>query len=87
MPTDTSLSHDQALQLLTPAMRQLVTRIERAKRPPLYTLPADQARAAHDMAAGLLDRRCAFPRATARRSARACTRPRLRTGRALRRRC
>jgi acetyl esterase len=55
MPTDTSLSHDQALQLLTPAMRQLVTRIERAKRPPLYTLPADQARAAHDMAAGLLD--------------------------------
>ena len=55
MSDNTPLTHEQALQLLTPATRLLVEHMARAKRPPLQSLPAAQARAAHDASAGLLD--------------------------------
>ena len=55
MSDNAPLTHEQALQLLTPATRLLVEHMARAKRPPLQSLPAAQARAAHDASAGLLD--------------------------------
>ena len=55
MSDNAPLNHEQALQLLTPATRLLVEHMARAKRPALQSLPAAQARAAHDASAGLLD--------------------------------
>lgn len=55
MSDNAPLTHEQALQLLTPATRLLVEHMARAKRPALQSLPATQARAAHDASAGLLD--------------------------------
>ena len=46
MSDNAPLTHEQALQLLTPATRLLVEHMARAKRPPLQSLPAAQARAA-----------------------------------------
>lgn len=40
---------------LTPAMRQLIERMQRAPHPPVHTLSPAQARAAYDQAAGVLD--------------------------------
>jgi acetyl esterase len=40
---------------LTPAMRSVLERIERAGYPPIYTLPADQAKAAYEAGAGVLE--------------------------------
>lgn len=55
MSDNAPLTHEQALHLLTPATRLLVEHMARAKRPALQSLPAAQARAAHDASAGLLD--------------------------------
>ena len=54
MPTE-SLSLEQVTALLTPSMRLLIDHMARANRPPLHSMPAAQARAVHDAAAGLLD--------------------------------
>jgi acetyl esterase len=42
-------------QLLTPAMRGVIDRMHRLGRPPLHSLPPDQARAAYALGAGVLD--------------------------------
>lgn len=41
--------------LLTPAMRDVLSRIARADRPPFHTLTPDQARAAYEAGAGVLE--------------------------------
>lgn len=41
--------------LLTPAMRDVLSRIARANRPPFHTLTPDQARAAYEAGAGVLE--------------------------------
>lgn len=41
--------------LLTPTMRDVLSRIARANRPPFHTLTADQARAAYEAGAGVLE--------------------------------
>jgi acetyl esterase len=41
--------------LLTPAMRGVLDRIERAKRPPFYTLTPEEARAAYAAGAEVLE--------------------------------
>jgi len=41
--------------LLTPAMRDVLVRMARAKRPPLHTLSPQQARAAYEAGAGVLE--------------------------------
>jgi acetyl esterase len=41
--------------LLTPTMRDVLNRIARAKRPPFHTLTPDQARAAYEAGAGVLE--------------------------------
>jgi acetyl esterase len=41
--------------LLTPAMRDVLSRIARAHRPPFHTLTPDQARAAYEAGAGVLE--------------------------------
>lgn len=43
------------LNLLTPAMRDVMDRIKRARRAPLHTLSADAARAAYEAGAGILE--------------------------------
>ncbi|HVR48294.1 MAG TPA: alpha/beta hydrolase [Pseudorhodoferax sp.] len=49
--------------LLTPAMRGVIDRMQRAGRPALHSLPPEQARAAYALGAGVLD---LAPRALAR---------------------
>ena len=44
-----------AQSLLTPAMRGVIERMVRAARPPLHSLPPDQARAAYALGAGILE--------------------------------
>ncbi|OSZ68036.1 alpha/beta hydrolase [Hydrogenophaga sp. IBVHS2] len=44
-----------ARQRLTPAMRGVLDRIDRAGHPPMHTLEPDQARAAYEAGAGVLD--------------------------------
>ena len=41
--------------LLTPAMRGVIDRMQRAGRPALHSLPPEQARAAYALGAGVLD--------------------------------
>jgi acetyl esterase len=41
--------------LLTPAMRDVLQRMARAQRPPIHTLTAEQARAAYEAGAGVLE--------------------------------
>jgi len=45
----------QTLQMLTPAMREVVERMAAAKQPPLYTLDAAAAKAVYAKLAGVLD--------------------------------
>ncbi len=46
---------DHAQALLTPAMRDVLTRMAKANRPPFHTLTPDQARAAYEAGAGVLE--------------------------------
>ncbi|MGH8849159.1 MAG: alpha/beta hydrolase, partial [Polaromonas sp.] len=41
--------------LLTPAMRDVLSRMARADRPPFHTLTPDQARAVYEAGAGVLE--------------------------------
>ena len=41
--------------LLTPTMRDVLSRIARANRPPFHTLTPDQARAAYEAGSGVLE--------------------------------
>lgn len=47
--------HRDPHSLLTPAMRGVIERMQRAGRPPLHSLPPAQARAAYALGAGVLD--------------------------------
>ena len=51
MPTHPANPHT----LLTHAMRDVISRMERARRPPFHTLTPDQARAAYEAGAGVLE--------------------------------
>ena len=47
--------HRNPRALLTPAMRSVLDRIARAGHPPLHALTPDQARAAYEAGAGVLE--------------------------------
>jgi acetyl esterase len=75
--------HRNPRALLTPVMRGVLERMERAGRAPLHALTPDQARAAYEAGAGVLElpphklarvEDLQFPPATATRCRRACTR-------------
>jgi acetyl esterase len=47
--------HHNPRSLLTPQMRGVIDRMERARRVPLHALPPDQARAFYELGSGVLD--------------------------------